>query len=67
MGFSHSLDPERTLRDRSLDQLVGEREQIRRYIETERLGGSEVDHKFEVVGCTTGRSAGFTPLRMRPV
>jgi hypothetical protein len=49
-----------------LDHLVGEREQPVRYLEAERLGGLEIKHEFELLDCMTGRSAGFSPLRIRP-
>ena len=32
--------------------------------EAERFGGLEVDDQLEIVGCITGRSAGFSPLRI---
>jgi hypothetical protein len=50
----------------SFDHLVGAGEQRRWNIDPERLGSPEVDDKLELVGCTTGRSAGFSPLRIRP-
>ena len=34
-------------------------------VEAERLGGLQVDHRSNFVGACTGRSAGFSPLRMR--
>ena len=34
----------------SLDHLVGEREQLVRHVEAERLGGTEVEHEFEFGG-----------------
>jgi hypothetical protein len=38
----------------------------RRHVEAERLGGLEVDHQLELGRrACTGRSAGFSPLRMR--
>jgi|SRR6516162_2473005 len=49
------------------EHLVGEREQLCRHVETECLGGLEIDNELEFRGCMTGRSAGFSPLRMRPV
>ena len=33
---------------RSFDDLVGEREQRRRQVEPERLGGLEIDHQLEL-------------------
>jgi hypothetical protein len=42
--------------------LPGTREQRQRHGETERLRGLEV---YNQIGCWTGRSAGFSPLRMR--
>ena len=35
-----------------------------RNLEAERLGGLEVDISSNLVGCSTGRSAGFAPLRI---
>ena len=50
------------------DHLVGAGEQREWHGEAERLGGLEVYHQLELarLGCWTGRSAGFAPLRIRP-
>ena len=37
----------------------------RRHVEAERFGGLEVEHRFVLGRSCTGRSAGFSPLRMR--
>ena len=50
-----------------LDHLVGGRQQRFRDGKAERLGGFEVDDEIELGRRCTGRSAGFSPLRMRPV
>jgi hypothetical protein len=50
----------------SFDHLVGEGEQGRRHGEAERHGGRQVDDELELWSAApTGRSAGFSPLRMR--
>ena len=41
-------------------------EQLRRDCQTERLGGLEVDDELEFGRLLTGRSAGLSPLRIRP-
>ena len=47
-----------------LDHLIRPRQQRRWDREAERLGGLQVDHEVRTVGCSTGRSAGFAPLRI---
>jgi hypothetical protein len=49
---------------RLFDYLVGEPEQRRWHVETECFGGVEIDHELELYRCA-GRSAGFSPLRIR--
>ena len=48
------------------DHLVGDGEQSRWEGETEQLRSMQVNNEFELVARPTGRSAGFSPLRMRP-
>ena len=50
---------------RLFDHLVGEREQLVRNCQAERLGGFEVDDEHVLVRTLNCRSAGFVPLRMR--
>ena len=48
----------------SLDHLIRPLQERRRDGQAEGLGGLEVDDELELVGCSTGRSAGFAPLRI---
>jgi hypothetical protein len=47
------------------DHLVGAREHGWGQLEAERPRGLEVDDQLVLGRCRTGRSAGFSPLRMR--
>ena len=47
------------------NHLVRPGEQRGRHIEAERLGRLEVDDISYLVGACTGRSAGFSPFKMR--
>jgi hypothetical protein len=49
-----------------LDDLVGDGQQCRWNLYTECSRRLQVEDEL-VVDCTTGRSAGLAPLRMRPV
>ena len=49
------------------DHLVSKREQLIRDIQTECLRGFKVMTRLIFVTCCTGRSAGLSPLRIRPV
>ena len=40
-------------------------EQLWWNVKAECLGGLEIDDQVDLVGACTGRSAGFSPLRMR--
>jgi hypothetical protein len=47
-----------------VDQHVGGDLQALRHPQAKHLGGCEVDDHSNFVGCSTGRSAGFVPLRI---
>ena len=49
------------------NHLVGTAEQRDREGEAKRLGGLQVEISSTFVDWITGRSAGFSPLRIRPV
>ena len=51
--------------DGSFDHLVGTGEQRRRHIEAQRLAVVRLITNSYFVGACTGRSAGFSPFRMR--
>jgi hypothetical protein len=57
--------PQRT--DPVLDYLVSARQQRLRNRKAERSGVLRLMASSNLVGCNTGRSAGFAFLRMRPV
>jgi hypothetical protein len=49
------------------NDLAGAREEEWRHRKAERLGGLEVEDQLEFRGLLDRQSAGFSPLRMRPV
>jgi hypothetical protein len=46
------------------DHLVGARKNRRRHVEAERLATIRLPTRSNLVGCSTGRSAGFAPLKI---
>jgi hypothetical protein len=48
-----------------INDLLGKRHQPCRYFETECFRRPRVDDYHELSGCCTGKSAGFSPLRIR--
>jgi hypothetical protein len=52
---------------RSFYHFVGADQQAGRKFDPERLRRFEVEVSSILTACSTGRSAGFSPLRMRPV
>jgi hypothetical protein len=61
--FSHSLNPQETCAFGLFDHLVGAAEKRQRHGKPERLGSLEIDDQLDL----TGKSTGFSPLRIRPV
>ena len=49
------------------DHFVGDGEQVWRDVDAERSRRLQVDDELKFGRLGTGRSAGFAPLRMRPV
>jgi hypothetical protein len=47
------------------DHIIGALLENQWHSDPERLGGLEVDNQLVLVGDCTGRSLGFSPLRMR--
>ena len=47
-----------------LDHLIRPRQHIRRDRQADLLRGFQVDHELDLVGCSTGKSAGLAPLRI---
>ena len=45
----------------SLDYLVGDGKELRRHVKIEGPSGLEIDDELNLVGWSTGRSAGFCP------
>jgi hypothetical protein len=56
-----------TLPPSSFDHLVGAGEQRWGHSEAECLGRFKIDANSNLVDCCTGRSAGFSPVTIRPV
>ena len=43
---------------------VRPRQHVRRNRQADLLGGFQIDDELELVGCSTGRSAGFAPFKI---
>ena len=61
-ALCHEPDVSRCSKN-SLDDLVSECEQRRWKRQAERLGGRQIDHEIELVGCSTGMSARLRPAQ----
>ena len=61
------MTPKRSWRNLSFDHLVSEREEYRRQLEFECLGGPEIDHKLKFGRLHHRQVPALAPLRMRPV
>ena len=48
----------------SSDDSIRPRQHIRRNCQADLLGRLQIDDKLELVGCSTGMSAGLVPLRI---
>jgi hypothetical protein len=49
------------------DHFVGSAEQRHRNAQAKGPGGFDIDDHFDFHDCCTGKSAGFSPLRILPV
>ena len=63
-SLRHAAAPPMAYEKELLDHLVGAGEQRRRHRDPERFGGLEFTMKSNLVGCSTGKSAGLAPLRI---
>ena len=63
----HRLDRTSFVLAHLFDHLVGDCEERGRHSEAEHTGDLRIDDQLELDDCTTGKSAGLAPLRMRPL
>jgi hypothetical protein len=67
LSFRRATERHDETRAASLDHLVGTGDERRRKLEAKCLAVLRFTTKSNFVGCNTGKSPGFSPLRVRAV